>query len=507
MHSTEYGVLEFPNMPERKDKAERSKEPIDSVEYATITFSLVNTSGTMLGQNWVNLLEQFKMKYFAKWPYLIHRIGTVQCSQSSVMINCSQPNAKSLYDALENIFDLNAIRPVVSLKTATNVTVSITLYGILGVDEKAQLLTTYLWLELFFGFSCSMDEDRSPKIPYVYVNSSGYVSDSRPVRVVSSCNLDIYTFPFDIQNCSLTFNSYTHVASDIRMYLEMSGEETLQESNLVMRTVGEWELLDIKAEGSPNLTDLDFEYDYVVYYIVMRRRPTVYVVNLLIPSCFLITVDLLSSLLPVENVDRSSFKMTLILGYTVFLLIMNDLLPITGNRIPLINVFFSSCLALMVASVLETVFITSILFNSSRFSKVPQWVRRFVLHYLAYLVCFSQKPKDKDKDSGPLHSSSQVPDLTTVANEEVTDQAKILDSCEKKGFQREDCAVEELKKLGRDLIAIRAQVEEHLAGNEVAEEWSQIGNVIDRLLFGLYLLFLIFSFIIIAAVWVHWHSH
>ncbi|XP_018616892.1 uncharacterized protein LOC108939771 [Scleropages formosus] len=50
MHSTEYGVLEFPNMPERKDKAERSKEPIDSVEYATITFSLVNTSGTMLGQ-------------------------------------------------------------------------------------------------------------------------------------------------------------------------------------------------------------------------------------------------------------------------------------------------------------------------------------------------------------------------------------------------------------------------------------------------------------------------
>ncbi|XP_029115180.1 5-hydroxytryptamine receptor 3A-like [Scleropages formosus] len=454
--------------------------------------------------------------------------STVQCSQSSVMINCSQPNAKSLYDALENIFDLNAIRPVVSLKTATNVTVSITLYGILGVDEKAQLLTTYLWLELKWKIEylswdpvqCGttwislpreqlwmpdivinefMDEDRSPKIPYVYVNSSGYVSDSRPVRVVSSCNLDIYTFPFDIQNCSLTFNSYTHVASDIRMYLEMSGEETLQESNLVMRTVGEWELLDIKAEGSPNLTDLDFEYDYVVYYIVMRRRPTVYVVNLLIPSCFLITVDLLSSLLPVENVDRSSFKMTLILGYTVFLLIMNDLLPITGNRIPLINVFFSSCLALMVASVLETVFITSILFNSSRFSKVPQWVRRFVLHYLAYLVCFSQKPKDKDKDSGPLHSS--------IANEEVTDQAKILDSCKKKGFQSEDCAVEELKKLGRDLIAIRAQVEEHLAGNEVAEEWSQIGNVIDRLLFGLYLLFLIFSFIIIAAVWVHWHSH
>lgn len=60
-------------------------------------------------------------------------------------------------------------------------------------------------------------------------------------------------------------------------------------------------------------------------------------VNLVVPSCFLITVDLFSFLLPPQNVDRSAFKMTLILGYTVFLLIMNDLLPVTGQRTPLIS--------------------------------------------------------------------------------------------------------------------------------------------------------------------------
>ncbi|KAL0159378.1 hypothetical protein M9458_043103, partial [Cirrhinus mrigala] len=64
--------------------------------------------------------------------------------------------------------------------------------------------------------------------------------------------------------------------------------------------------------------------------------PTLYVVNLLIPSYCLITVDLLSFLLPPQNMDRSAFKMTLILGYTVFLLLMNDLLPVTGDTIPLI---------------------------------------------------------------------------------------------------------------------------------------------------------------------------
>ncbi len=75
----------------------------------------------------------------------------------------------------------------------------------------------------------------------------------------------------------------------------------------------------------------------IVEQIVLRRRATLYVVNLLIPSCFLLSVDLFSFLLPPQSVDRASFKMTLILGYTVFLLLMNDLLPVTGNNLPLIS--------------------------------------------------------------------------------------------------------------------------------------------------------------------------
>lgn len=58
--------------------------------------------------------------------------------------------------------------------------------------------------------SSSMDEDTAPQVPYVYLHNTGLVHDAKPVRVVSSCNLDIYTFPFDIQDCTLTFNSYLH---------------------------------------------------------------------------------------------------------------------------------------------------------------------------------------------------------------------------------------------------------------------------------------------------------
>lgn len=87
----------------------------------------------------------------------------------------------------------------------------------------------------------------------------------------------------------------------------------------------------------------------ILLQVSVRRHSTMYVVNLLIPSCFLITVDLFSFVLPIQNIDRSLFKMTLILGYTVFLLSTNDLLPITGNTIPLISQFLEALLVYFTA--------------------------------------------------------------------------------------------------------------------------------------------------------------
>ena len=70
---------------------------------------------------------------------------------------------------------------------------------------------------------------------------------------------------------------------------------------------------------------------------MIKRSPLLYVVNLLIPSSFLMLIDIVSFYLPPHSVDRASFKMTLILGYTVFLLIMNDLLPSTANGTPILG--------------------------------------------------------------------------------------------------------------------------------------------------------------------------
>uniref|UniRef100_A0A7N8YJJ9 5-hydroxytryptamine (serotonin) receptor 3A n=1 Tax=Mastacembelus armatus TaxID=205130 RepID=A0A7N8YJJ9_9TELE len=307
-----------------------------------------------------------------------------------------------------------------------------------------------IYLQILCLFlSYSMEKNTAPFAPYCYLFTDGLILDTLPAKVVSSCKLDIYKFPFDIQNCSLTFTSYLHHGNEFQEVYYLN--------------------LTLTAVHVPTLLQ-----------VVVKRRYITYVVNLLIPSCFLITVDLFSFLLPPKTVDRSAFKMTLILGYTVFLLLMNDLLPVTGNSMPLINVFLSLCLALMVASLLETVIVTNLLCGSADYAPVPRWIRVFVLHILGQLVWLPPKPKDLQN--------------TIIQTPVVQDDSEVT---EEKGPLDEDKTLEELQNIGRNLKLFRIHVEQQLGENQSTREWVQVGLVIDRLLFGLYVVFISVSFITI----------
>ncbi|XP_063748254.1 5-hydroxytryptamine receptor 3C-like [Eleginops maclovinus] len=442
---------------------------------------------------------------------------------SSIMQNCSRPDTLSLLEALQPVFKLNDVRPTMNISTPTNVSIGFVLFGILGLDEKAQVLKTYIWQDMTWrnefvkwdpeqcGSSAItiprkllwvpdvvinefMEKNSAPFVPYSYLYSNGFVLDSLPVRVISSCRLDIYTFPFDIQNCSLSFNSYLHRMAVLQLNLFTSVENLFNKSKEVMTTMGEWELIGL-TEQKFTLHAGDGElYQEIRFFVTVRRRATLYVVNLLIPSCFLITVDLFSFLLPADSSNRSLFKMTLILGYTVFLLIMNDLLPTTGNTIPLINVFLALCLALMMSSLLETIIITNLLCGSAHYSPVPRWVRVLVLQILSRLVRLPLKPRDLEDTviHNPAAQEMKVFSLV-AANIEVPEQ---------KGQLNNDKALQEFRSLGRELQAIRLQVQQKQGESQSSEEWVQVGLIIDRLLFGIYILFISVSFITILIIWV-----
>lgn len=73
------------------------------------------------------------------------------------------------------------------------------------------------------------------------------------------------------------------------------------------------------------------------WQVVIRRRPLFYTVSLLLPSIFLMVMDIVGFYLPPNSGERVSFKITLLLGYSVFLIIVSDTLPATAVGTPLIG--------------------------------------------------------------------------------------------------------------------------------------------------------------------------
>lgn len=68
---------------------------------------------------------------------IVTRTGTFLLSSAascgSIMPPCSRPDQPALLDALRPVFNLSSIRPAVSIKTITNISIEYILYGILGV--------------------------------------------------------------------------------------------------------------------------------------------------------------------------------------------------------------------------------------------------------------------------------------------------------------------------------------------------------------------------------------
>uniref|UniRef100_A0AAQ4RC65 5-hydroxytryptamine receptor 3A n=1 Tax=Gasterosteus aculeatus aculeatus TaxID=481459 RepID=A0AAQ4RC65_GASAC len=403
-------------------------------------------------------------------------------------------------NSIQAVFDLEAFRPAVNLSNPTIANISFTLYAVLGVNEKTQILTTFLWLRQYWHHEflvwdpdeCDgvtkislpvkklwspdiivyefVDDDVSQACPYVYVNHTGHIRWDRMLRLVSACNLKIFSFPFDMQNCSFTFGSYMHTSKNMLLNIYTKSSPRYLEAS------GEWELVDILGEASILQFGVD-EWDIITFWVVIKRRPVLYVVNLLIPSSFLMLIDILSFYLPPHSVDRASFKMTLILGYTVFLLIMNDLLPSTANGTPIIGIYFSVCLALMVISLLETVIITNVLHhNSMKYKEVPTWWCHvgYVLDFLLFRIYTAVHLLLR----AGLHLN-----VVRLAQPDLRERFRV------------EC---------------QGDLHDHLTSmhkeNELLDQWCHVGYVLDFLLFRIYLLLISCYALVIISMWCIWIS-
>lgn len=69
----------------------------------------------------------------------------------------------------------------------------------------------------------------------------------------------------------------------------------------------------------------------------MKRQPLLYIVNFLLPVLFLLSLDIASFFISEREGEKLGFKVTVLLAVTVMQLLLNEILPSSSDRIPLIG--------------------------------------------------------------------------------------------------------------------------------------------------------------------------
>ncbi|KAL7853893.1 hypothetical protein AOLI_G00207370 [Acnodon oligacanthus] len=398
------------------------------------------------------------------------------------------------------------VRPVLNWTSPTLVYIDIIIQSVLDVIWKDEFL---MWdPEEFDGIteislssdaiwvpdviiSEFVDEGKSPVIPYVYVNSSGIVKNYKPIQVVSACDLEIYAFPFDKQNCTLTFRSWLHSVNEVDLALWRSAEVIANDTREFMND-GEWELLSIPSHyWKMNLADRD--YAHIQFNLLIRRRPLLYVVSVLIPSIFLMVVDVTSFYLPPNSGTRITFKTSILLGYTVFRVNLMDEIPATAIKTPLIGVFFAVCMALLVLSLAKSIFVVKLLHHNEKEVKEMSISACLLDKYGSTEQTFSESLftsirtlDDLDQSGGYEFDLSPEADLLSLT-------------------EAQD-GTPQLEQVLQEVVFLKLYLQEEENEGTAQADWLALCYKVDKFLFRIYLLILLIYSSTLLFLWSSWSS-
>uniref|UniRef100_A0A3P8VML0 Cholinergic receptor nicotinic alpha 9 subunit n=1 Tax=Cynoglossus semilaevis TaxID=244447 RepID=A0A3P8VML0_CYNSE len=351
---------------------------------------------------------------------------------------------KLLNDLMENYS--SALRPVEDTDRALNVTLQITLSQIKDMDERNQVLIAYLWIrqtwhdaylrwnkEDYDGldvihipsslvwrpdlvlYNKADDDFSGPMDTNVRLRYNGEITWDAPAITKSSCVVDVSYFPFDSQECNLTFGSWTYNGNQVDIIMAMDSGDL---SDFVENV--EWECHGMPATKNVIMYGCCSDpYPDITYTVLLQRRSSFYIFNLLLP-CFLISfLAPLGFYLPADSGEKVSLGVTVLLALTVFQLMVAESMP-PSESVPLIGKYYIATMTMVTASTALTIFIMNIHFCGAEAKPVPRWAKVLIIDYMSKIffvyevgencasassTSSSNSPQD---DLRPLHLSSHV---------------------------------------------------------------------------------------------------
>lgn len=194
------------------------------------------------------------------------------------------------------------------------------------------------------------------------------------------------------------------------------------------------------APRKVTLPHIPINSSYVEFKLVMERLPDYYLYTIGLPSTIVTLLALFSQLLPPDCGEKLSFIVSLLLGLSVFQLVVADHLPANSrDKQPLLMAFLS----LNYVMVALTLFLTliTININSSKCKITNRRLRRILLDIPSRLLCVNNSIINKEcyEQNHNLEQNSTV-QLAKESNGNVatTDNMWFSRSENDEGFSRNE---------------------------------------------------------------------
>ncbi|XP_034077022.1 neuronal acetylcholine receptor subunit alpha-7a isoform X1 [Gymnodraco acuticeps] len=375
----------------------------------------------------------------------VHFLLFLAVSAFTVKVSLQGAEQHKLYhDLMSNYNPL--VRPVDNDSQSLTVHFGLTLRQIMDVDEKNQVLTTNIWLQLYWDdFYLRWNPSDYPGVPNVrfpdnliwkpdillynsaderfdatfhtniLVNSSGTCSYLPPGIFKSTCYIDVRWFPFDVQRCDLKFGSWTYGGWSLDLKM-VEADITGYIAN------GEWDLVGVPGRKNERFYDCCEEpYPDVTFTVVMRRRTLYYGLNLLIPCVLISTLALLVFLLPADSGEKISLGITVLLSLTVFMLLVAEIMPATSDSVPLIAQYFATTMVIVGLSVIATVIVLQYHHHDPDGAKMPKWTRVILLNWCAWFLRMKRPGEERVRSA--CHNKAPRNSLTSMELNASTSQS------------------------------------------------------------------------------------
>ncbi|PIK35929.1 hypothetical protein BSL78_27246 [Apostichopus japonicus] len=169
----------------------------------------------------------------------------------------------------------------------------------------------------------------SPGRGVLLLTSDGTVSLSTTIVLSTKCSLMVQYFPYDTQLCPLYFFPENQPSDKISLIssspIDATAKDDINEWTVVNSTSnnGEYLLPGLTPNNSTSLLS------YGVYCLFLQRDPSYYISTLVIPSSVLSLLAFATFCLPPDCGERISLGVSMVLGLTVFQLLVADILPTT----------------------------------------------------------------------------------------------------------------------------------------------------------------------------------